>query len=269
MPALSAPPRSLASQEVCQSSTVGTIKRRSTSICLRNRPTADRYGLRAAAFPHSSRTKLLVTKSARQPINSEKHACAALCHWSPSSQTANKPTVSKKTVMAGVHYVGQPHHFRRIGNVRLRWRKCYPGRRHDFPVAQPGAVQIPLRYTPVVRPSPAVGTRRVHRLRGSFSHTSFTISSAMRLAFPATESCSMSRAMLLQFAESVIEKTFMTKALQQTVDRSISLKREQIATLREELEDLNDYLDLVEARVRDQDKPRLTHMAVKKRYGLK
>jgi len=79
----------------------------------------------------------------------------------------------------------------------------------------------------------------------------------------------MSRAMLLQFAESVIEKTFMTKALQQTVDRSISLKREQIATLREELEDLNDYLDLVEARVRDQDKPRLTHMAVKKRYGLK
>jgi LytS/YehU family sensor histidine kinase len=62
---------------------------------------------------------------------------------------------------------------------------------------------------------------------------------------------------------------FMTKTVQQTVVRSISRKREQIATLREELEDLNDYLDLVEARVRDEGKPRLTHDAVKKRYGLK
>ena len=61
----------------------------------------------------------------------------------------------------------------------------------------------------------------------------------------------------------------MIKALQQTVVRSISRKREQIATLREELEDLNDYLDLVEARVRDQGKPRLTHAEVKKRYSLK
>ena len=61
----------------------------------------------------------------------------------------------------------------------------------------------------------------------------------------------------------------MTKALQQTLVRSISRKRKQIATLREELEDLNDYLDLVEARVRDLDKPRLTHTEVKKRNGLK
>jgi hypothetical protein len=61
----------------------------------------------------------------------------------------------------------------------------------------------------------------------------------------------------------------MTKALQQTVVRSISRKRKQIATLREELEDLNDYLDLVEACVRDLDKPRLTHTEVKKRNGLK
>ncbi len=62
---------------------------------------------------------------------------------------------------------------------------------------------------------------------------------------------------------------YMTKTAQQTVVRSISRKREQIATLREELEDLNDYLDLVEARVRDAGKPRLTHAEVKKRYGLK
>jgi len=61
----------------------------------------------------------------------------------------------------------------------------------------------------------------------------------------------------------------MTKVAQQTVVRSISRKREQIATLREELEDLNDYLDLTEAHVRDEGKPRLTHAEVKKRYGLK
>lgn len=41
------------------------------------------------------------------------------------------------------------------------------------------------------------------------------------------------------------------------------------ATLREDLEELNDYLDLTEARVRDEGKPRLTHAEVKKRYGVK
>jgi LytS/YehU family sensor histidine kinase len=46
-------------------------------------------------------------------------------------------------------------------------------------------------------------------------------------------------------------------------------RKEHIRTLREELEDLNDYLDLTEARVRDEGKPRLTHDEVKKRYGLK
>ncbi len=61
----------------------------------------------------------------------------------------------------------------------------------------------------------------------------------------------------------------MTKAVQQTVVRSISRKREQIATLREELEDLNDVLDLTEARVRDHGKPRLTHAEVKRRYSVK
>jgi len=61
----------------------------------------------------------------------------------------------------------------------------------------------------------------------------------------------------------------MTKTAQQAVVRSLSRKREQIATLREELEDLNDYLDLTEARLRDEGKPRLTHAEVKERYGLK
>ena len=75
--------------------------------------------------------------------------------------------------------------------------------------------------------------------------------------------------MLLSSAELETGKTFMTKAIQQTVVRDISHKREQIATLREELEDLNDYLDVTEARVRDEGKPRLTHAEVKKRYGVK
>ncbi|SPE52946.1 hypothetical protein SBV1_1620014 [Verrucomicrobia bacterium] len=61
----------------------------------------------------------------------------------------------------------------------------------------------------------------------------------------------------------------MIKALEKTVARSIRQKREQIATLREELQDLNDYLDLTEARVRDEGKTRLTHAEVKKRYRIK
>ena len=61
----------------------------------------------------------------------------------------------------------------------------------------------------------------------------------------------------------------MTKTAEKTMVRTIHQKREQIATLREELEDLNDYLDLTEARVRDEGKQRLTHDEVKKRYAVK
>jgi hypothetical protein len=56
---------------------------------------------------------------------------------------------------------------------------------------------------------------------------------------------------------------------QRTVVSSIRKKREQIALLREELEDLNDYLDATEARLHDEGKPRLTHEEVKRRYGLR
>jgi hypothetical protein len=61
----------------------------------------------------------------------------------------------------------------------------------------------------------------------------------------------------------------MTKTAEKTLVRSIRRKRKQIAILREELEDLNDYLDVVEARVRDDGKPRLTHQEVKRRYRLR
>ena len=64
-------------------------------------------------------------------------------------------------------------------------------------------------------------------------------------------------------------KANQNKAVQQTVARSISQKREQIAKLREELEDLDDYLDLIAARVRDEGNPRIIHVEVKKGYGLK
>ena len=46
-------------------------------------------------------------------------------------------------------------------------------------------------------------------------------------------------------------------------------RKNHARTLREEPEDLNDSLDLTEARVRDEGKPRLTRDDVKKRCGLK
>ncbi len=61
----------------------------------------------------------------------------------------------------------------------------------------------------------------------------------------------------------------MTKTTEREITRTIGQKRKQLAVIREEVEDLLDYLDLVEARARDQDKPRLTHADVKKRFGLK
>ncbi len=42
----------------------------------------------------------------------------------------------------------------------------------------------------------------------------------------------------------------------------------QIGTLREQLEDLNDYLDLIEARARNEGKPTLTTDQVRKQLGL-
>jgi hypothetical protein len=42
----------------------------------------------------------------------------------------------------------------------------------------------------------------------------------------------------------------------------------EISRLREELEDLTDYLDLLDARARNQGKPRLGMDAVRKQLGL-
>ena len=42
----------------------------------------------------------------------------------------------------------------------------------------------------------------------------------------------------------------------------------EISKLREHLEDMTDYLDLLEARARNQGKPRLSAEAVRKQLGL-
>ena len=42
----------------------------------------------------------------------------------------------------------------------------------------------------------------------------------------------------------------------------------EISRLREQLEDLNDYLDLLDARARNQGKPRLSMDAVRKQLSL-
>ena len=42
----------------------------------------------------------------------------------------------------------------------------------------------------------------------------------------------------------------------------------QISSLREQMEDLNDYLDLLEARARNQGKPTFTTDQVRKQLGL-
>ncbi|HLX60060.1 MAG TPA: hypothetical protein VKX17_02140 [Planctomycetota bacterium] len=43
----------------------------------------------------------------------------------------------------------------------------------------------------------------------------------------------------------------------------------QVSKLRHEIEDLMDYLDLLDARARNLGKPRLSTAAVKQRLGLK
>lgn len=61
----------------------------------------------------------------------------------------------------------------------------------------------------------------------------------------------------------------MTRPVSQRIDRAIVEKRLQLKSLREEIEDLIDYLDVLEARARDLGRVRLSHDEVKKRYGLK
>jgi hypothetical protein len=59
----------------------------------------------------------------------------------------------------------------------------------------------------------------------------------------------------------------MTKTLEREIGRTVRQKRQQLSVIREEVENLLDYLDVLEARAKDADKPRVSHDEVKKRYG--
>jgi len=77
----------------------------------------------------------------------------------------------------------------------------------------------------------------------------------------------MWRATLLLSAESDIAKTCMTKTLEREISRTVRQKRQQLSVIREEVENLLDYLAVLEARAKDAGKPRLSHDEVKKRYA--
>ena len=59
----------------------------------------------------------------------------------------------------------------------------------------------------------------------------------------------------------------MTKSLEREIVRTVQQKRQQLSSIREEVENLLDYLDVLEARSKDAGKPRLSHTEVKKRFG--
>lgn len=61
----------------------------------------------------------------------------------------------------------------------------------------------------------------------------------------------------------------MSKTLEKELTKTIREKREQLVAIREEVEDLIDYLEVIEARARDRNKPRLPHADVEKRLNLK
>ena len=61
----------------------------------------------------------------------------------------------------------------------------------------------------------------------------------------------------------------MNEKQKSEVLKAIRRKRHELEEIREEIDDLIDYLDVLEARARDNGKPRLTHAAVKNRYRVR
>jgi hypothetical protein len=59
----------------------------------------------------------------------------------------------------------------------------------------------------------------------------------------------------------------MTKTLEREIGRTVRQKRRQLSEIRAEVEDLLDYLNVLDARVRDAGKPRISHEEIKKRYA--
>jgi hypothetical protein len=59
----------------------------------------------------------------------------------------------------------------------------------------------------------------------------------------------------------------MTKTLEHEISRTVRRKRRELSQIREEVEDLLDYLDILEARAKDTGKPRISHAEIKRRYS--
>ena len=61
----------------------------------------------------------------------------------------------------------------------------------------------------------------------------------------------------------------MTDIALKELDTDIRKRRKQVSQLRQDLEEMEDYLDILEARRRSLGKPRLTQAQVEKRYAVK
>jgi ubiquinone biosynthesis protein UbiJ len=61
----------------------------------------------------------------------------------------------------------------------------------------------------------------------------------------------------------------MTKAIFENVDMEIKNRRQQVAQMHEELEDLEDYLDVLEARRKSLGKKTYTQVEMETRYAAK
>ena len=59
----------------------------------------------------------------------------------------------------------------------------------------------------------------------------------------------------------------MTKAALKQLDTDLQSRRKQVRQLREELVDLGDYLDVLDARLASAGKPRLTQAEAVRRYA--
>lgn len=61
----------------------------------------------------------------------------------------------------------------------------------------------------------------------------------------------------------------MSRIISGELSKTIRQKREQLVAIRQEVEDLIDYLEVLEARTRDQNKLTTAHAEVMKRYRIK
>lgn len=59
----------------------------------------------------------------------------------------------------------------------------------------------------------------------------------------------------------------MTKTLQREIGKTVRQKRQELSSIRAEVDDLLDYLDVLEARAKDADTPRVSHEEMKRRFG--